>query len=173
MPRSRSSKRTSPIPSLGPAFLALGAVFAIVFLGLASVQVRIPGNEDIRIPLHTQGKAQLMFSISRGGTPGILDIQLKSGTGVQMTLPSSWTLREVRGMDLSGVTSQAPTLGGRTWTITGKGTTSFWMTSESRSFQLRNTGGNPLAITVKQIFVRENRVETQEYLVTNRPVQVW
>lgn len=166
-------KRTSPLPSLGPAFLALGAVLAIVFLGLATVRVRIPGNEDIRIPLHTQGKAQIIFSISRGGTPGIIELQMKSGTGVQMTLPASWTLREVRGMDLSGVTSQAPTLGGRTWSITGKGIASFWMTSQSRSFQLRNTGGNPLAITVKQIFVRENRVDTQEYLVTDRPVQVW
>ena len=173
MARHTPKKRTSPIPSLGPAFLTLGSVLAIVFLGLATMRVHIASNEDIRIPVHTEGKAQLVFTISRGGAPGMMEVQLKTGTGVQMTLPSSWTLREVRGMDLQGVVSQAPTLGGRTWSISKDGIASFWVSNQSRSFQLRNTGTNPLAITVRQIFVRENRVDTQEYLVTDRPLQIW
>lgn len=168
---ARSSK--SRLPSLGPAFLALGTILSIVFLGLSQLEGMRTEPLDISIPLRSQNKAAILVTISRGGTPGMVEFRLKSGTGVEMTLPPTWTLREVRGMDLAGITSAAPTRSGRTWSITGKGTASFWAGEPPRSFQLRNRGTAPLALTVRQVFVREGRIDEQEYLVTDRPVQVW
>lgn len=168
-----SRKSKSRLPSLGPAFLALGAMAAIVFLGLARLNVHIAGPQDISIPVRGQGKTAIVIAVSRGGSPGIFELHMKQGTGAEFTLPSSWPLHEVRGMNLRGITASAPTLSGRTWKVTQRGTASFWVGDQPRSLQVRNTGTTPLAVTVRQIFVRENRVDEQEYLITKRPLQIW
>lgn len=166
----RSQKRSYPSP--GPAFLALGTVLAVIFLGLRQ---QIPTNTpfDVFMPLRTSGKTALTLTFSRGTEPGIVEITLRSGTGVTFTLPPSWSLREVRGMEVRDIQSQAPTKAGRSWTMTAKGTASFWMRKNPRSFQLKNTTSSPLDIRIKQIFVREDRVSEESYLILEKPLQVW
>ena len=148
-------------------------MLAIVFLGLTQLTSILQTPQDVLIPVQGLGKAGITVTVSRGGSPGLFELQMKTGTGVQLTLPSAWTLREVRGMDLKGISSKAPTRFGRTWKITEHGIASFWMSGKARSLQLRNTGSGTLAVTVRQIFVREGRLDEQEYLVTNKPLQVW
>lgn len=168
-PRSKKSR----FPSLGPAFLVLGTFIAVALLSMNGFNPTIPRKRDVSIPMTTGGKATVSVTVSRGGSPGMLELSLRTGTGLQFTLPSSWTLSEVRGMGIEGITSEAPTLGGRTWELHAHGTAAFRMDHAPRSFQIRSVTNTPIAIHVRNIFVRENRVEEQEYLVTDRPLQLW
>jgi len=159
---------------------ALAAVIAVVVLAQGTIRgdsldVTAQVNPQTRVEIGVEHVRPLTLSltISTNGKNGIADIS-HDGTGTAyLSLPSSWTRREVRGTSLSTVIADPPTFGYTRWAIPAGATVSYAVPVAPSTILLHNPSGVPLQVKLTRVDLQTQNVERDVILVQDATTELW
>ena len=96
---------------------------------------------------------------------GIIDIELESEETVYLSVPSSWTLREVRNTSLDAVISQEPTFGFLRWAIPPYAGVSFYVPEAPGSVLFHNPSNTTAKVHIIRVDLDMDTVEEDVILI--------
>ncbi|MFH1444422.1 MAG: hypothetical protein ABIG34_03460 [Candidatus Peregrinibacteria bacterium] len=158
---------------------AVAAVIAVVVLsqgalrdGAPSFMAQLLPSQRIEIGLEHARPVTLVLSLTTNGTKGVADIRHDSLETIALSLPQSWTKREVGGVPLAAVTADPPTFGFTRWSIPPGAIVSFDVTPPS-TILLHNPSGVPAEIRLTRVDLEQNAVERDILLVQEGSILLW
>lgn len=175
---------TAPMPARSPVkkhtVAALVAVAAVVVFAQGTIR---RGSAGLTAQVNPQTRAEigvehilpltLSLMISTNGRNGIADLA-HDGTGTaHVSLPSSWTRREVRGTPLATVIADPPTFGFTRWSLPAGATVSFSVPVPPSTILLHNPSGVPLQIKLTRVDLATQEVERDVILVQDATTELW
>lgn len=165
-------KRTPLLLGLSAGLLIIA--IAIVSMPPAIVHIAVPPS-PLTIRTQSTIASSVLITVSRKTTPGIFEITRSTGGSGTLTieLPVEWELREVRNGSMKDVTHTPAEEKRRVWTLPSLRTLSFTMPQEPSSLSLINGSSFPLSVRAKQVFVQEQRIDDELFLVREQPLKLW
>lgn len=161
------------------AAAAVAAVVAVVVLsqgalreGASSLTAELIPGERAEIGLEHTKPVTLSLSFTTNGPKGIADIRHDALETVHVSLPSSWTKREVGGVPLAAVTADPPVFGFTRWSVPAGAVVSFDVTPPS-TILLHNPSGIPAEVRLTRVNLTKNSVERNIILVQEGSVLLW
>ncbi len=121
----------------------------------------------------TSSSASLEIAISRGTASGMVQLTAGGSAPVWMSLPATWTLKEVRNGELSEVQSRTASGAMSAWRFPQGMTVSFWMPETPEHVSIRHRSPFPLQIIVKHIDMIEQKIDTDVRLLSGSTMVVW
>ncbi|MDD4318704.1 MAG: hypothetical protein PHW10_00025 [Candidatus Peribacteraceae bacterium] len=168
-------KPTSALRLLLPLLVSGTVVLAV--LSSVIVQRRpqpasLPPMTDIAVE-HAQ-PLRLSVIAGSGTASSLIDFALDGDAeSASLTLPDTWTLREVRGARLEDVTSERPSLGYIRWSAPRGAVLSLRVPQLPGALVVHNPSQVPLYLHTKRIDLRTGETEEETYLVKDDPKRVW
>ncbi len=166
---ARAKKR----PRHGMMFFSALAVAALsVFMhpGAASIRTDTPNIEEQAVLVrHGQSTS---LTIIRGAREGLEVIDFAPDETASITVPSSWTLREVRGTDLATVTSAADGEGYTRYVLPADSRFSF-LTDKADHLTVHDAGSGTLLLKVRIIDLMLERIQESSQLLKGSKMRVW
>lgn len=168
-PRSDSAHR------LGTSFFASIAIGAAV-LGL-SLLPSTPQRATLVTPVdigveHAQ-PLLLLFNLGLGKTGAIVDVTARSTDAALVSLPSDWTLREVRHASLEDVRHDPPALGTVRWHLPAHATLSFLTSALPGGAVVHNPSKVQLEVRVTRVDLPSGKTTSDTYLLKDDPLRIW
>lgn len=159
---------------------ALAAIIVVAALAQGAIH---GGSLDLTAQVSTQSRAELgiehtqpitlSLTVSTRGAHGIADIS-HDGTGTAyVSLPASWTRREVRGASLADASSDPPVFGFTRWHLPAGSMVSFDVPVPPSTILMHNPSGVPLQVKLTRVDVVNNTVEHDSILVKDVSVELW
>jgi len=169
------SARPSAAPMHGTAFLAAAvvAVLGILFaLSDAKLSARVGTGVSATIGIEHQKAARLNLTVSAGVGPGLAELSCACDETVFLSLPATWTLREVRGAALEQVPADEAAFGFRRWTLPPNVTLSLHVAALPDSYEIHNPTNVPLQLTLRRINVADGHVDENVHLIQRSPMTI-
>lgn len=169
-----------PHGRLSPAAHAISA-FA-VFIGIVGLAngplegslVRdLAPSRSIDIGVEHENPASMRLDMTTLEGTGITEITNESPETLRISLPSTWTRREVRNVALSDVTSDPPSFGYMRWHIPAGGLVSFKMFTAPDRIVMHNPSGFPLKVRFANVNLETQEVVRDVILVNESPTPLW
>ncbi|MDO8468578.1 MAG: hypothetical protein Q7S29_02365 [Candidatus Peribacter sp.] len=161
------------------AAAAVAAIVAVVVLsqgalkdGASSLTASLIVGERIEIGLEHTKPVTLSLSFTTNGAKGVMDIRHDALETVYVSLPSTWTKREVGGVPLTAVTSDPPSFGFTRWSVPAGALVSFDVTPPA-TILLHNPSGIPAEIRLTRVDLTKNAVERDIILVQEGSALLW
>ena len=161
------------------AAAAIAAIVAVVMLsqgalrdGAPSLTAQLLPGERAEIGLEHTKPVTLSLSFTTNGTQGVADVRHDALETVYLSLPSSWTKREVGGVPLTSVTSDPPYFGFTRWSIPAGALVSFDITPP-QTILLHNPSGIPTEVELTRVDLAKNVVERDIILIQDGSTLLW
>jgi len=154
----------------------------LVFVCLAVIGVQpvlrarlIPTPEPVTAEMgveHTQPLSITLEMSARQGKALLFVTHEGEEETVYVSLPESWTRREVHSVPLHSVVSESA-FGFRRWRFPAGASVSFSVPAVPTTFFLHNPSTIPLKVTTVRVDLETESVERDVVLVQESPVQLW
>jgi hypothetical protein len=163
-------------PGSAHTFLSIAA-FGVLALSFTFFAVRanllerdLPDVATIAIE-HTQ---PLLFSLtmSAGESQGIAELSHRSAETIRVSVPESWTIREVRGTSLHAITKESASFGLNRYTLPANAVLSFMVPSAPAHLRVLNPTGAVLSIEIAEVHLDTGVVERETVLVKDK-IDLW
>lgn len=168
------------------AFAAVAAVIAIVALSqgvlrdgsspltAALLPDTSPAADEARaeIGLEHAKPVTLSLALTTNGPRGVADLRHDALETIFISLPSSWTKREVGGVPLSAVQADSPVFGFTRWRIPPNALVSFDIIPP-QTILLHNPSGIPAEIDLTRVDLAKNSVERDIILIQKGSAVLW
>ncbi|MBI1812715.1 hypothetical protein HYR82_02955 [Candidatus Peregrinibacteria bacterium] len=169
-----SSKSQRPALHQGMVFLTT----ALLFLAASVVLLRLHNGmmtpaSPLTITFEHARPLTVTMAVTRGGTRGIVDVRQTTESGAHVTLPSSWTLREMRGGSVDRLRKDHPTHTTTRWSLPPEATASFWIPEQPSHLALRNASASRLEVIVRSIDLEKNQATEEHVFVTETLQEIW
>jgi hypothetical protein len=130
-------------PHLRLSLLALLplALFA-VYAGLTDRRPEAPGAVDLGIQLTEP--AAVTFTVARSGNARLIDVSHAGSKPIAVSVPTGWTRTEVRGVPLSQVEADEPSMGYVRWRLPPGGVVTFRAREPFDAIVVHNPSDIPL-----------------------------
>ncbi|MEI8230023.1 MAG: hypothetical protein WCG83_02690 [Candidatus Peregrinibacteria bacterium] len=168
-----------PLPPISiHGILALTAIVAVIVVaresGRPSATVQTSHqDQQAEIAIEHSMRASVSISVSALKGQGILDIVHDAAREIYISLPDSWTRREVKGVSLATVAADPPMLGFKRWRLPPGSTVSFAIPAFPSSILAHNPSGIPLEVRVTRVDLDNDRTERDVVLMQKKSVTLW
>ncbi len=155
--------------------IALTAIVAALVLAMASAGNRMASvvQEPAVIAVEHGTPLKLTLTVGEGKMPGMLDAS-HDGTGpVKLSVPSGWTLREVRNAALKDVPADPPSLGFTRWVLPPRAVLSFSLPAPPTGLTVMNPSGIPLHVTLTRVDLAKDTAEEETFLLTEESLRLY
>jgi hypothetical protein len=169
-----TARKTSGAPQLFSILLAFAtmAAFSLALpTGGSPKNAKLP--TIVTIGVEHSAPLSLSFSVSRGKLPGMLQVSHDGSETILLSLPSPWTLKEVRGVALSAVPADKETFGYRRWHLPPKAVLLFSLPTIPDGAQVLNPSKIPLELRIVRVDLQSNTADTDVFLTTDQPQRIW
>ena len=155
--------------------LAILAAFGVQSFLRAQVQVTDEVNEPVIAEMGVEHALPLSLSMEISSLQGVglLDITHEGEETIFISLPMSWSRKEVRGVSLSSVREETSSFGFTRWRFPEGASVTFGLPKYPDSLLLHNPSEVSLKINVTQVNLNEGTVTHDIILVQESPVALW
>ncbi|MBI3618835.1 hypothetical protein HY213_02250 [Candidatus Peregrinibacteria bacterium] len=170
------SKSKRPALHQGIIFLTTALVFLAMSVVLLALRDRamVPFDPSpLTITFEHARPMTVAVAVTRGGTKGIFEVRQTAEAGARILLPSSWTLRELRGGSIDRLRKDHPTPKTTRWSLQPGATASFWIPEQPSHLALRNASASRLEVIVRSIDLEKNTVTEDHVFVTEVLQEIW
>lgn len=170
MVKARPSPTDHVFLFLFAIMFAIGSVF---WIRAQSLTVKRGDNVDIGIGLEVKEQSTVRLAMSAGTAKGIAEFTADDNW-LAVHVPSTWTVREVRGGEMKDITSRSSISENFSrWSIPPKATLSFWVPLQPTRLLIRNaTSNQAIRLLFTDANVRTSAVRSENYLIKNQPVVI-
>lgn len=171
----------SPKSSSGSAVkhskAALAGFVLLLVFSLTSLEFSKLGGVLLRdtadIGVEHLSPLSLYIEVGRLSSSAMIDIFSDSDEDIKISVPSDWTLREVRNASAKDITSDEPTFGFSRWHLPAHSGVSFYAFNGPESILLHNPSGVQMKVNVVYIEIEAETVERDVILVTDSSVKLY
>lgn len=115
----------------------------------------------------------LYVEVGRLSHSAMIDIYSDGDEIVKISVPSDWTLREVRNASIEDIASDEPTFGFTRWHLPPHSGASFYAFNAPESVMIHNPSGVQMKVNVVHIEIEAETVERDIVLVTDSSVRLY
>jgi hypothetical protein len=131
-----------------------------------------PKQEDLSVTIgleHGTGMA-LALTVTNGSGGAIIDIGHDAVTLIAVSVPTTWTRTEVRGVPLSSVTSQEAALGFTRWTLPAGASVTYRSNERIGEVILRSGSNTPFQVKLTTVEGRTGQALHDVFLAGSEPL---
>ena len=115
----------------------------------------------------------LYIEVGRLSNSAMIDMYSNATEVVKISIPSEWTLREVRNATVDDIVSDEPTFGFTRWSIPANAGVSFYVPNYPETAMLHNPSGVQMKVNISNIDIEAQTVERNVLLVTDNSVTLY
>ena len=167
-------------PSRSAGIHSKAAVAGFVLLAvfsLTSLQFSKFGGALLRdtadIGVEHASPLSLYIEVGRLSNSAMIDMYSDTTETVKISVPSEWSLREVRNATVDDIASDEPTFGFTRWSVPAHAGVSFYAPNGPESIMLHNPSGVQMKVNISNIDIEAQTVERNVLLVTNNSVTLY
>lgn len=160
------------------------SIIALVLVGLASAMVLRPWEQtnlqgqviESRAEIAVEHAAPFTLSLvfNTDTKPALLDLSHESENPVKISLPLTWTLREVRGATMNSIAPEEPSAGFVRYTVPPGATLALLLPQTPSTLLLRNIPPAPhMSVRWKKVNLAAGTVEQNVTLINGEGGKVW
>ncbi|PIR53762.1 hypothetical protein COU75_04380 [Candidatus Peregrinibacteria bacterium CG10_big_fil_rev_8_21_14_0_10_42_8] len=165
----RSAGKHSKAALAGFVLLIVFSCTSLQFSKLGGVLLR--DTADIGVE-HVQ-PLSLYVEVGKLSTSAMVDIFSDSDEEIKISVPSDWTLREVRNTPAKDITSDEPTFGFSRWHLPAHSGVSFYAFNGPESILLHNPSGVQMKVNLVTVEIEAETVDRNVILVTDSSVTLY
>lgn len=156
----------SVLPLHGKGFL-----MSLILLGALAAWLSRP-SEPVQpliadIAVEHQGKLVVQMTLTTKSGAGLLDIAMRGGSGIYLSVPQNWTQTEVRNVTLADVSGEDAAFGFTRLKIPSGAGLSYKLPTAPDKLRVHNPGGQPMDLRVRAINLDTKTVKDQSALFTD------
>ena len=165
-------------PLYAQSVLALGAlgmlILAIVFLRTQMRLLATVGSSHapVLIGVEHEHPLELTLTISAGAGAGIAEVGHRADETMHISIPASWTLREVRGSSLEAITKDPPSFELIRYTLPPHVVLSFTVPAVPEHLTIHNAGASILSVQTVEVHLDTGEVKRDVQLVKDK-AELW